>query len=82
MTRGFRRRFRPLELLSEEQCNEVHHGTIEVLEKTGMLVDHERALDLFRDSGCRVDFDKKRVRMPSYIVEEALPFGRGTAKMI
>lgn len=72
MTRGFRRRFKPLELLTDEQCNEIHHGMLEVLEKTGVLVEHERALDLFHDNGCRVDFEKKRVRIPSYIVEEAL----------
>jgi len=72
MARGFRRKFKPLEIVTEEEVNAIHQGTLEVLWKTGVLVEHERALNLFKENGCKVDLKKKRVRIPPAIVEECL----------
>ena len=72
MTRGFRRSFKPLEIVTEEEVDAIHQGTLEVLWKTGVLVDHDRALNVFRDNGCKVDFEKKRARIPTNIVEDCL----------
>lgn len=70
--KGFPRRFKPLEILTEEQVEAIHKGTLEVLWVTGVMVDHERALKLFESNGCKVDHEEMRVRIPPDLVEECL----------
>ena len=70
--KGFRRNFKPLEILTEEQIESIHQGTLEVLERTGLRIEHERALKLLDSNGCNVDYNDNRVRFPSGLVEESL----------
>jgi len=70
--KGFTRNFKPLELLTEEEVEAIHRGTLEVLWVTGVSVQHQRALKLFEKNGCKVDYDDMRVRMPPALVEECL----------
>ena len=56
--------------LDESGCHEVHAATLQVLEGTGVEVQHEKALSLLRKAGARVD--GSRVRLPRELVEEAL----------
>jgi trimethylamine--corrinoid protein Co-methyltransferase len=72
MLKGFTRKFRPLDLLTEEEEESIHRGALYVLQKTGMRVEHDRALHLYADHGCKVDFDARRVRIPPSLVEESL----------
>ncbi len=72
MLKGFTRKFKPLEILTEEQVEEIHRGTLEVLWATGVRIEHERALKLFERSGCRVDYEEMRVHFPPSLVEECL----------
>lgn len=72
MIKGFTRKFKPLDLLSEEEVEAIHRGALYVLEKTGMRVKHERALKLYADHGCQVDLDERRVRIPPGLVEECI----------
>lgn len=72
LNKGFTRNCKPLEMLNNDQIEAIHRGTLEVLEKTGIRFESEKALKLFADNGCQVDFKKKRVRIPSYLVEECL----------
>jgi len=72
MNRGFRRRFKPLEMLTAEEVNAIHRGTLDVLQETGVLVYNDRALEVFEKAGCGVDFETKRVRFPPGLVEECL----------
>jgi len=44
--KGFRRNFRPLEILTEEELGAIHRGTLEALWVTGVRIEHERALKL------------------------------------
>ena len=71
-TKGFTRKFRPLEILAEEEVEAIHRGTLEVLWVTGVRMEHERALKLFEKNGCKVDHDEMRVRIPQGLVEECL----------
>jgi len=64
------RKTRPLEILTDEQVEAIHEGTLEALENTGINIFHDRALKLLRDSGC--DVTENRVRFPSSLVEECL----------
>ena len=70
MLKGFTRKFKPLELLSEEEVEAIHQGALYVLESTGMRVEHERALELYAKGGCQVDLDERRVRFPPALVEQ------------
>ena len=70
--RGFMRKFRPLEILGEEQMEAIHRGSLDVLENTGVRFESEKALKLFEKNGCKVDFEERRVRFPPGLVEESL----------
>ena len=69
---GFTRNFKPLEILTEEQIESIHQGVLEVMARTGLRIEHERALKLLEKNGCYVDYDSNRVRFPSGLVEESL----------
>ena len=70
--KGFNRNIKPLEILTPEQIEAVHRATLDVLETTGIRFESEKALKIFKKNDCDVDFDDKRVRFPTSIVEEAL----------
>ncbi len=70
--RGFQRNFEPLKLLTEEQVEAIHRGSLSILESTGVRFESERALKLFKKHGCKVDFEQRRVRIPTGLVEECL----------
>ena len=61
-----------LNILTEDELNEIHLGTLELLETTGIYVEDEIALDHFESGGARVDRDSRIVRIPPYLVEEAI----------
>jgi len=72
MLKGFTRNFKPLEILTEEQVEAIHRGTLDVLRRTGIRFESEKALKLFEKNGCLVDYDNNRVRFPEGLVEECL----------
>ena len=51
---------------------EIHYGTLEVLNETGIFVEDEAALDRFEDGGAHVDRDTKIVKIPPHVVEDAI----------
>lgn len=59
-------------ILSDDQIHEIHLASLEVLERTGVEVLDDEAVELLRSAGARVSNDGKRVRIPSYLVEAAL----------
>ena len=64
-------RFKPrLCVLSDEQIQQIHLATLEVLERTGVQITHPRAVELLHGAGARVD--GKRVRIPAWMVEDAI----------
>ena len=72
MLDGFTRSMSPLETLSPEELETIHAGGLFTLEKTGMRIEHDGALDLFESAGCRVDREEMRVRIPAWLAEECL----------
>ena len=58
------------QVLSEQEVYEIHLSALEVLERTGVVVDEEAALSLLREAGCHVRGD--RVHIPSRLVKQAL----------
>ena len=58
--------------LSESDLDDLHAATLETLERVGIWVEADDALDVFADGGCQVDRDTHIVRIPSHIVEESI----------
>ena len=61
-----------LNILTDDEVNEIHLGTLELLDRTGIFVENEEALDCFEAGGARVDRESKMVQIPPYLVEEAI----------
>jgi len=61
-----------LQAFSNDELDDIHHATLEVLEKTGVFIANDEALDIFDGAGAKVDRKKKIVKIPPYLVEEAI----------
>jgi len=59
-------------LLSEEDINNIHSSTLEVLEITGVTVTHKGVIDLLVDAGCIVNSNTRNVNIPEKLVEQCL----------
>jgi trimethylamine--corrinoid protein Co-methyltransferase len=56
--------------MSEAQCQKIHWASLEVMERTGVRLYDQEALDLVKAAGAHVS-DGNRVRFPSGMVEKA-----------
>jgi trimethylamine--corrinoid protein Co-methyltransferase len=56
--------------MGEAECRQIHLATLEVLERVGVDVHEDRAREILAGAGARVD--GIRVRIPEYLVEDAL----------
>ena len=56
--------------MGEAECRQIHLASLEVLERVGVDVHEDRAREILAAGGARVD--GIRVRIPEYLVEEAL----------
>lgn len=61
-----------LSMFSGDDMESIHLATLEVLERTGVWVEADEALDIFADGGCIVDRATHEVRIPPHIVEDAI----------
>jgi len=61
-----------LDVFTLDELDDIHLATLEVLERTGVFVEDDEPLDIFSDGGCIIDPDKRIVRFPSHVVEEAI----------
>ncbi len=56
--------------LTDEQCRLIHCASLEILERTGVLLYYQPAIDLLKKAGCFVE--ENRVRIPAHLVKWAL----------
>jgi len=56
--------------LTDEQCRLIHNASLEILERTGVLLNYQPAIELLKEVGCIVD--ENRVRIPAHLVKWAL----------
>jgi len=61
-----------LNVFTEDEIKDIHLATLEVLQYTGLFIEDEEALAVFDGAGCRIDKQKKIVKIPPYVVEEAV----------
>jgi trimethylamine--corrinoid protein Co-methyltransferase len=59
-----------LNILNDEQLEQLHLSTLEVLRRTGVDVKEPKALEILKKGGCNIDGE--RVRIPAHLVEWAL----------
>ena len=58
-------------VLADGQVARVHFATLEVLERTGVVVHHSEARDMLAGAGATIA-EKNRVKLPAWLVEKAL----------
>jgi trimethylamine--corrinoid protein Co-methyltransferase len=62
----------PLRYLTRAEMDTIHQAAVQILERTGMWVDHTQALEYLRAAGCHVDMDRRMVKFPPAVVEAAV----------
>ncbi|SDO68042.1 trimethylamine:corrinoid methyltransferase [Desulforhopalus singaporensis] len=61
-----------LPLFSDDELEEIHGATLEILEHTGVFVESEEALAVFEEGGAKINRETKIVKLPPYLVEDAI----------
>jgi trimethylamine--corrinoid protein Co-methyltransferase len=61
-----------LKLFSDEELEEIHLATLEVLEKTGLLFDDEEALEVLDGGGAIIDKKNRIAKLPPFLIEDAI----------
>jgi trimethylamine--corrinoid protein Co-methyltransferase len=61
-----------LNSFTDDELYKIHLATLAVLEKTGIFVETEEALNIFAGAGAEVDRKKKIVKIPPYVVDDAI----------
>ncbi len=61
-----------LNVFTESELSDIHLASLEVLERTGVFVEADEALDIFADGGCDVDRESHIVCLPPHVVEDAI----------
>jgi trimethylamine--corrinoid protein Co-methyltransferase len=71
-TRHVANPYPPMELLSADQVEAIHHASMHILENFGIEAMSKRALALFEKAGATVDHKTQNVRIGRELVAEAL----------
>lgn len=65
--------------MGEQECEQIHLASLEILERVGVMVHDEQARTILGDHGARVD--GMRVRLPVYMVQNALSAAPGSIRL-
>jgi len=60
------------EVLSMEEVKSIDETSKEILEETGVKVFSQVALKVYEKAGCKVDYDKGIVKIPSKLTERCM----------
>ena len=63
---------RTLKVLSKKDIQMVDETAMEILKDPGLKVQHDEALNIFKQAGADVDFKKQMVQIPPFLVEKSL----------
>jgi len=58
--------------LTDADIEKIHQSTLEVLERTGLFVETDEALEVFEGAGADIDRQHNIVRIPPQLVEDAI----------
>ncbi|TET08784.1 MAG: hypothetical protein E3J86_09915 [Candidatus Thorarchaeota archaeon] len=59
-------------LLNRDEISAIHSASMEVLERVGVVIQHDKALKILAEAGAAIDFTAKVARIPEYLVHDAL----------
>ena len=59
-------------ILNKEELHEIDRASRALLWDVGVIVHHEKALELYKQAGAEVDFSSQIVRLPSHLISDAL----------
>jgi trimethylamine---corrinoid protein Co-methyltransferase len=68
--KGFKRKIKPLEIMTEEDVISIQTAVLDILKNTGVRFESKWSLDFLKKNDCIVDYDDMRVRFPESLVEE------------
>ena len=68
-----------LRVLDEAQMDRLHETTVEILENTGVILESDRALDIFRENGANIEGN--RVFIPRKMLEAAIESAPSSFKL-
>jgi len=58
------------ELITPQEVERVHEASLEILKNVGILINNEKARDIYTKHGCTVDYETGLVKFPHSVVEE------------
>lgn len=61
-----------VDFFTQDEIQAIHQASLEVFRNTGMQFHNKDALAVLKDGGCDVDMSTGIVKIPEYIVEEAI----------
>jgi trimethylamine---corrinoid protein Co-methyltransferase len=61
-----------MDILTNNELDELHDSTLQVLEKTGIFIENDAAMDCFEAANARVDRNSGIVKIPPQLVEDAI----------
>ena len=59
-------------ILGSDELYDIHSATLEVLERTGIVVHEKRALGLLDNAGAIIDLKEETAKIPSHLIQEAV----------
>ena len=62
----------PLKVLGDDEVRNIHTATLEVLERTGVVIREQKALELLEQAGAVVNYETNLVKIPGRLIEDAV----------
>ena len=59
-------------VFNDDEMDEIHSATLEVLEKTGLFFEDEEALEVLHGGGAVIDKKNRVAKFPPHMVEDAI----------
>ena len=72
MQKGYTLKFKPLDVLTEQEIDRIERGFLAVLEETGAKFECKDALKVLEEGGCKVDYDSMVAKFPPGLVTECI----------
>jgi trimethylamine--corrinoid protein Co-methyltransferase len=69
---GFEQKGKHLQALTNEEIERIHQGSLEVLERTGMIIRDGEIVQLLKETGCEADLERGLVKISRDLVEEGI----------
>lgn len=61
-----------LKVLSDDELSAIHDASLKILWEVGVKVESDKALKITKDAGATVDLQAKIVKVPEYLINDAL----------